>query len=98
MEEETKSGVAPEEALALAQAISQLPHLNLRGLMTIPPPATDQKKQYQLFMRLNELMHTLNQQLNLKMDTLSMGMSDDFIPAIQAGATIVRIGRGIFES
>ncbi|KGP63385.1 hypothetical protein EP47_02220 [Legionella norrlandica] len=94
--EDTKAGIRPEEATELALRVSQLPHLKLRGLMTIPPPQNDQHTQYQLFLKLNQLMQSLNRALNLKMDTLSMGMSDDLIPAIQAGSTIVRIGRAIF--
>lgn len=94
--EESKSGVTPEAAGALAVAVGQLPHLKLRGLMTIPPPQTDPQKQYEVFLRLAQLMHSLNQQLGLAMDTLSMGMSADLIPAIKAGATIVRVGEAIF--
>ncbi|CAM4501014.1 MAG: Pyridoxal phosphate homeostasis protein [Legionella sp.] len=94
--EETKSGISPEEVTELALAVSQLPHLKLKGLMTIPPPEHDPQKQYELFMQMNQLLKFLNQQLGLNMDTLSMGMSDDLIPAIKAGATIVRIGRAIF--
>lgn len=94
--EETKSGVAPEDAVDLAKVVSKLPRLKLRGLMTIPPPQQDPQKQYELFLQLNELKHRLNHKLGLEMDTLSMGMSDDLVPAIKAGATIVRIGRAIF--
>lgn len=94
--EESKSGITPEEAADLAFTISQLPNLRLRGLMTIPPPQEDPQKQYHVFMQLNQLMHTLNHQLKLNMDTLSMGMSGDLTPAIKAGATIVRVGRAIF--
>ncbi|TAL58592.1 MAG: YggS family pyridoxal phosphate-dependent enzyme [Legionella sp.] len=94
--EETKSGIAPSEALELAQAVSRLPQLRLRGLMTIPPPMKNAAEQYELYLQLNHLMHSLNQQLPIPMDTLSMGMSDDFIPAIQAGSTIVRIGQALF--
>ncbi|WP_298625531.1 YggS family pyridoxal phosphate-dependent enzyme [uncultured Legionella sp.] len=94
--ETTKSGISCDEAMELADAVSQLPNIHLRGLMTIPPPLKDAQQQYQLFLQLNQLMQLLNQQLNLNMDTLSMGMSDDLVPAIQAGATIVRIGQAIF--
>lgn len=96
LDEQSKSGIPPEQAHELAQAVSQLPNLRLRGLMTIPPPEQDPQKQYEVFMQLNQLLHSLNQELGLKMDTLSMGMSDDLAPAIKAGATIVRIGRAIF--
>ncbi|MFJ1268216.1 YggS family pyridoxal phosphate-dependent enzyme [Legionella lytica] len=94
--EETKSGINPEEVTELALAVSQLPHLKLKGLMTIPPPEQAPQKQYELYMQMNQLLKTLNQKLGLNMDTLSMGMSDDLVPAIKAGATIVRIGRAIF--
>lgn len=94
--ESSKSGVAPEKAGDLALMISKLPHLKLCGLMTIPPPSTNEEQQYQIFLQLNQLMHNLNQQLDLNMDTLSMGMSDDFNQAIRAGSTIIRIGRAIF--
>ena len=91
--EETKAGVSPEEAQELVLAVSQLPKLKLRGLMTIPPPLKNEIEQYKLFQQLADLMNSLNTQLDLKMDTLSMGMSDDLIPAIKAGSTIVRIGQ-----
>ncbi|WP_058535692.1 YggS family pyridoxal phosphate-dependent enzyme [Legionella saoudiensis] len=94
--EETKSGISPEDVIELALAVSQLPHLKLRGLMTIPPPEHNPQKQYELFMQMTLLLKSLNIQLGLNMDTLSMGMSDDLVPAIKAGATIVRIGRAIF--
>ncbi|STY28772.1 pyridoxal-5'-phosphate dependent enzyme family [Legionella wadsworthii] len=96
VEEETKSGIPPHQASKLAAAVSQLPNLRLRGLMTIPPPIRGIESQYQLFNQLKQLMNSVNLELGLKMDTLSMGMSDDLIPAIKAGATIVRIGRGLF--
>ncbi|KTD66418.1 YggS family pyridoxal phosphate-dependent enzyme [Legionella shakespearei] len=96
IEEENKSGIPVEETWELAAAIRQLPNLELRGLMTIPPPQKNPEEQYALLCALRELKDRLNQNLNLHMDTLSMGMSDDLIPAIKAGSTIVRIGRAIF--
>ncbi len=94
--EQSKSGISQAEALDLALAVSQLPNLKLRGLMTIPPPPKNDEEQYQLFLQLHQLMHSINEQLNLNMDTLSMGMSHDLTPAIKAGATIVRIGQALF--
>lgn len=94
--ETSKAGIGSEEALDLARAVTQLPNLTLRGLMTIPPLQHNPEAQYEVFARLRDLMHSLNHQLGLKMDTLSMGMSDDMVPAIEAGATIVRVGRAIF--
>lgn len=96
IEEKTKSGVSPAEAEELIVLVNQLPQLKLRGLMTIPPPISSEKEQLETFMQLKHHLLSLNKKLNLNMDTLSMGMSDDFIPAIKAGATIVRIGRSIF--
>jgi pyridoxal phosphate enzyme (YggS family) len=94
--ETSKSGVSPIEAKELVRAISLLPRLRLRGLMTIPPPEPDPEIQYYTFMQLNQLMQALNKELGLDMDTLSMGMSDDLVPAIKAGATMVRIGQALF--
>ncbi|WP_058479410.1 YggS family pyridoxal phosphate-dependent enzyme [Legionella waltersii] len=94
--EETKSGIPVDEVESLAHEISKLPNIRLRGLMTIPPPPTSEQTQYKIFLRLKELMDTINRKLDKPMDTLSMGMSDDLLPAIQAGSTIVRIGRAIF--
>lgn len=64
--------------------------------MTIPPQQSNMQTQYDLFLKLNQLKEFINKTLHLKMDTLSMGMSDDLVPAIKAGSTIVRIGRAIF--
>ena len=96
VEEASKSGIDEREAFHLARAVSKLPQLQLRGLMTIPPPQSDLDKQYRIFLKLKQLKDELNSELDLDMDTLSMGMSDDLRPAIYAGATIVRIGRAIF--
>jgi len=93
--EESKSGVAMNEAAPLAQEISRLPHLKLRGLMSIPAPASGETEQRVAFTKLRVLLQELNQQ-GLSLDTLSMGMSHDFPAAIKEGATIVRIGTAIF--
>ncbi|MFW2569538.1 YggS family pyridoxal phosphate-dependent enzyme [Legionella sp. 29fVS95] len=95
-EEESKSGVSPIQAEKLALFVGQLPSLTLRGLMTIPRPQDNTQQQYESFLRLAILLADLNKKLNLSMDTLSMGMSDDFEAAIRAGSTLVRIGRAIF--
>ena len=93
--EESKSGVAIDEAAQLAQEISRLPHLKLRGLMSIPAPAAGETEQRAAFARMRLLLEELNEQ-GLSLDTLSMGMSHDFPAAIKEGATIVRIGTAIF--
>jgi PLP dependent protein len=96
--EKNKSGISPEQLAKLALVVSHLPRLKLRGLMAIPMPQSEEQQQYKSFLRLTNLLNQLNKELNLAMDTLSMGMSDDFIAAIKAGSTIVRIGRAIFTS
>jgi len=93
--EASKSGCAPEGVAELARAVAALPHLKLRGLMTIPEPTSDIALQHRRFRMLSELRHVLTQQ-GLGLDTLSMGMSDDFPVAIAEGATIVRVGTAIF--
>ena len=93
--EASKSGCAPEEALALCRAVSALPGLKLRGLMVIPEATDDPAAQRRPFRQLRELFTTL-QATGLALDTLSMGMSHDLEAAIAEGATIVRIGTAIF--
>jgi pyridoxal phosphate enzyme (YggS family) len=93
--EASKSGVAPGEALALAQAVMALPRLRLRGLMAIPEPAATLAAQRLPFRQLRELSDSLQRQ-GLALDTLSMGMSADMAAAIAEGATIVRVGSAIF--
>ncbi len=93
--EESKSGVAMNEAAQLAQEVSRLPRLKLRGLMSIPAPASGETEQRVAFAKMRVLLQELNQQ-GSSLDTLSMGMSHDFPAAIKEGATIVRIGTAIF--
>jgi hypothetical protein len=93
--EASKSGCAPDEVPALAAAIARLPGLRLRGLMTIPEPTDDTALQRRRFACLRKLFDTLNAG-GMKLDTLSMGMSDDLEAAVAEGATIVRIGTAIF--
>lgn len=93
--EASKSGVAPDAVSAMAFAIAQLPHVTLRGLMAIPAPSDEVAAQHAAFARLRELRDQLNRQ-GLHLDTLSMGMSHDFVAAIAEGATLVRVGTAIF--
>ncbi|MEE4159976.1 YggS family pyridoxal phosphate-dependent enzyme [Pseudomonas viridiflava] len=90
--EASKSGCTPEDLPALAAAISALPRLKLRGLMAIPEPTEDQAEQAAAF----AAVRTLQDQLDLPLDTLSMGMSHDLEAAITQGATWVRIGTALF--
>ena len=94
----TKSGVAPEDAQALAQAVAQLPRLALRGLMAIPEPAIDFVAACALYSRAGALFDQINSAgvLPVAMDTLSIGMTADLEAAIQAGSTMVRVGTAIF--
>lgn len=90
--EASKSGCHPDDLPALAAAVSQLPNLRLRGLMAIPEPIEDPASQRAAFARLR----TLSEALNLGLDTLSMGMSQDLEAAIAEGATWVRVGTALF--
>jgi len=95
--EASKGGVAPSELPALAAAVAALPaaRVRLRGLMAIPAPADGIEAQRQPHRALHALWQALREQ-GLKLDTLSMGMSDDLEAAVAEGATIVRIGTAIF--
>lgn len=93
--EDSKSGVAPDEVAALAQAVAALPRLRLRGLMCIPEPTEDMALLRARFALLRRLRDELAG-AGLALDTLSMGMSHDIEPAIAEGATIVRVGTAIF--
>lgn len=94
-EESSKSGVDIASASMLAEAINKLPTLKLRGLMAIPAPTKDLAKQRAQFKIIKDAFVKLQQQ-GFKLDTLSIGMSDDYAVAIEEGATIVRIGSAIF--
>ena len=94
-DEEGKSGVTAAGALQLAQAITELPRLRLRGLMCIPAMRDKPDEQREPFARLRELAESLASD-GIDTDTLSMGMTGDFVPAIHEGATIVRIGTALF--
>ncbi|WP_435038329.1 YggS family pyridoxal phosphate-dependent enzyme [Pseudomonas neuropathica] len=90
--EASKSGCTPTDLPALAEAISALPRLKLRGLMAIPEPTEDRAEQDAAFAAVQKLQASLD----LPLDTLSMGMSHDLESAIAQGATWVRIGTALF--
>jgi PLP dependent protein len=94
-DEATKSGADMAELSSLASAIATLPGLKLRGLMAIPAPAKDFAQQRTQFKIVHDAFKALHQQ-GFALDTLSIGMSDDYVAAIHEGATIVRIGSAIF--
>ncbi len=93
--EDSKSGVPEEDVASLAQQIAYLPRLKLRGLMTIPAPASEFAQQRAPFRRLRKLYEQLNRN-GFALDTLSMGMSNDIEAAIAEGSTLVRVGTAIF--
>jgi pyridoxal phosphate enzyme (YggS family) len=93
--ETSKGGVAPQELPALAAAVAGLPRLKLRGLMCLPPPEQERARQRYWFAQLRMHLERLNG-AGAALDTLSMGMSDDFEAAILEGATIVRLGTVLF--
>ena len=94
-DEAAKSGASPEALVELAQGVSELPRLRLRGLMCLPAIRTDFDEQRIPFARLRELAESLSA-LGIATDTLSMGMTADYRAAIFEGATIVRLGTAIF--
>lgn len=116
--ENTKFGVTPEEVLPLIMELRKLPHIRVRGLMTIAPYAGDSEKNREYFKKLRELfvdiksknidngiqrnsdqiisIHAENNGFNDSFNILSMGMTGDFEVAIEEGATMIRIGTGIF--
>ena len=94
-DEDTKSGVSLAELPALAKVVSQLPRLQLRGLMAVPAAKDNIQQQRAGFAKLHGALVEL-QQLGYTVDTLSMGMSGDLEAAIAEGATMVRVGTDIF--
>lgn len=94
-DEVSKSGVAPEELSSLLEAIIELSNLRVRGLMAIPKPHTNPSDQRKALIKMRTLFERQRQRWP-QLDTLSMGMSDDFELAIEAGATMVRVGTDIF--
>ncbi|HKQ59654.1 MAG TPA: YggS family pyridoxal phosphate-dependent enzyme [Candidatus Polarisedimenticolaceae bacterium] len=88
--ETSKSGIAPAELPPLLDALAGMPHLEVRGLMTIPPPVARAEQSRRWFAQLRELGG------RWALPELSMGMSDDFEVAVEEGATLLRVGRAIF--
>jgi hypothetical protein len=93
--EDTKSGVLPQDLAALAAEIGKLPKLKLRGLMSIPAPTKDVNQQIAQFKLVRQCYDTLLEK-GFALDTLSIGMSDDYPVAIAEGASFVRIGSALF--
>jgi len=91
-----KAGCDPEELPRLAEGLLLMPHLELRGLMTVPPLVGEVEQSRPFFRRLRELRDNLASQINLPLPELSMGMSRDFEIAIEEGATQIRVGTAVF--
>jgi pyridoxal phosphate enzyme (YggS family) len=96
--EATKSGTSEAEALQLVREISSLPHVRIRGLMTMPPFFDDPEAARPFFAELMRLSQRIEAEglPGVEMRELSMGMSGDFEAAIQEGATLVRVGTSLF--
>lgn len=97
-EEASKTGLAPDRLETLVSDLRLLTHVDLRGLMTIPPASEDLEETRRFFRLLREIRDALNRKNIYKqpLAELSMGMTQDFEAAIEEGSTIVRIGTGIF--
>ena len=94
--EETKHGFTPDELRKGFSALGKLPHLRIRGLMTMAPYSENPEDARPVFRALRELRDELQSAHNHPLPELSMGMSGDFVPAIEEGATLVRVGSSIF--
>jgi pyridoxal phosphate enzyme (YggS family) len=94
--ESSKFGTTEAELGAILDEIGALPAVELRGLMTIPPPAASPEDSRRWFRRLRELRDREQQRMSRALPDLSMGMTDDFEVAIEEGATLIRVGRAIF--
>lgn len=96
-DEPNRPGFRPAELAVIAESVLALPNLDVRGLMTMPPPGLDESGNRAVFRRLRELRDELREKHpSAAWSELSMGMTDDFPIAIEEGATIVRVGRAIF--
>lgn len=96
--EESKFGISGEEAAALVTDIAGLPGIHIRGLMTIAPFVENAEENRIFFRKMKQLSVDIRQKNidNVDMDVLSMGMTGDYMVAIEEGATMVRVGTGIF--
>ena len=96
--EESKNGMEPDAAMELVRQVSLLPNISVRGLMTMPPYSDNPENSRPYFQALRKLRDEISAAAipNIRMDELSMGMTDDFEVAIEEGTTIIRVGRAIF--
>jgi hypothetical protein len=94
-DEASKHGCTPADAMGLADLIAAEPRLRLRGLMAIPAPHENPRRRIRAFRAMRELFDAMGER-HPGIDTLSMGMSEDFAAAIGQGANMVRIGSALF--
>ena len=96
--EESKFGMMPEDVEEMAGQIAALPHLQIEGLMTIAPFVDDPEKNRPVFQKLYQLSVDIKKKNidNVNMSVLSMGMTGDYQVAVEEGATMIRVGTGIF--
>ncbi len=96
--EESKFGLAQEEVIELVKQVALLPHIRIKGLMTVAPYVEDSEENRMYFRNIKQLSVDIDNQNidNVSMNVLSMGMTGDYMVAIEEGATIVRVGTGIF--
>jgi pyridoxal phosphate enzyme (YggS family) len=94
--EDTKSGIAPNNAIDFIKEINVLKNIEILGLMTIGPFTNDKNRIRESFRTLRIILHDINNELNANMKELSMGMSSDYDIAVEEGSTMLRIGTAIF--
>lgn len=97
-EEESKFGIHKEETFAMVEQIAKLPHIRIQGLMTIAPYVENPEDNRLYFRQIRQLSVDIREQNidNVNMDILSFGMTGDYMTAIEEGATMIRVGTGIF--
>ena len=97
-EEETKFGLHEEDVINLVKEVAKLPHVRIKGLMTVAPYVVDSEENRPIFRKIKQLSVDIDNQNidNVSMNILSMGMTGDYMVAIEEGATMVRVGTGIF--
>ena len=97
-QEESKFGLKPEEVLPFIEQIASFPHIQIKGLMTIAPYVDNAEENREIFRELKKLSVDIAAKNinNVTMSVLSMGMTGDYMVAVQEGATMVRVGTGIF--
>lgn len=97
-EEDTKFGVSDIEVISLVKEVAKLPHILIKGLMTVAPYVVDSEENRRYFRKIKQLSVDIDNENidNVSMEILSMGMSGDYMVAIEEGATIIRVGTSIF--